>query len=83
MTGEMLIGVITLLLIITMVAAWKLTDNMVDKTTAFVLSIAIGIVFGTIGCRLIADYFGTDSSSDKSSVLYQHSTEGGEHGDVL
>lgn len=79
MTGEMLIGVITLLLIITMVAAWKLTDNMVDKTTAFILSICIGVVVGTIGCRLIANYFG----NDKPPVLYQHSTEGGEHGDVL
>lgn len=77
MTGEMLIGVITLLLIITMVAAWKLTDNMVDKTTAFVLAIAFGVVGGTIGCRLIADYFGKDLGSNNPPALYKHSTDGG------
>jgi len=81
MTGEMLIGVITLLLITTMVVAWKLTDNIVDKTTAFVLAIAIGIIGGTIGCRLIADYFG----NPKSPALYKHSTETGdkEDGSIL
>jgi len=78
MTGGMLIGVITLLLITAMVAAWKLTDNMVDKTTAFVLAIAIGIIGGTIGCRLIADYLG----NPKPSVLYQHSMET-EDGSIL
>lgn len=78
MTGEMLIGVITLLLIITMVAAWKLTDNIVDKTTAFVLAIAMGVVTGTIGCRLIADYLG----NPKSPALYKHSTET-EDGSIL
>lgn len=83
MTGTTLILVITLLLITTMVAAWKLTDNMVDKTTAFVLSIAIGVVGGTIGCKMIANYFGKEYGNDKPPVLYQHSTEGGEHGDVL
>ena len=77
MTGEMLIGVITLLLITTMVAAWKLTDNMVDKTTAFVLAIAIGVVGGTIGCRLIANYFGKGLDSNNPPVLYEHSTDGG------
>lgn len=81
MTGGILIGVITLLLITTMVAAWKLTDSIVDKTTAFVLAIAIGIVFGTIGCRLIADYFG----NGESPVLYKHSADvrGKVDGDVL
>lgn len=79
MTGTTLILVITLLLITTMVAAWKLTDNMVDKTTAFILSICIGVVCGTIGSRLLINYFG----NDKPPVLYQHSTEGGEHGDIL
>ena len=44
MTGEILIGVITLLLITTMVAAWKLTDNIVDKTTAFVLAISLILI---------------------------------------
>ena len=77
MTGEMLIGVITLLLITTMVAAWKLTENIVDKTTAFVLAIAFGVVGGTIGCRLIADYFGKDLGSNNPPALYKHSTDGG------
>jgi hypothetical protein len=77
MTGEMLIGVITLLLITTMLAAWKLTDDIVDKTTAFVLAIAIGIIGGTIGCRLIADYFGKGLDSNNPPVLYEHSTDGG------
>lgn len=82
MTGGMLIGVITLLLITAMVAAWKLTDNMVDKTTAFVLAIAIGIIGGTIGCRLIADYFGKGLGSDNPPALYKHSTETGD-GSIL
>lgn len=78
MTGTTLIAVITLLLITTMVAAWKLTDNVVDKTTAFVLAICIGVVGGTIGGRLLANYFG----DKQQSVLYKHSTEKRD-GDVL
>lgn len=78
MTGGILIGVITLLMITTMVAAWKLTDNMVDKTTAFVLAICIGVVSGTVGGRLLANYFG----DKQQSVLYKHSTEKGD-GDIL
>ncbi len=77
MTGTTLILVITLLLITTMLAAWKLTDNIVDKTTAFVLAIAIGVVGGTIGCRLIANYFGKGLDSNNPPVLYEHSTDGG------
>jgi len=77
MTGTTLIVVVTMLLVLTMVAAWKLTDNIVDKTTAFVLAIAIGIIGGTIGCRMVADYFGKGLDSNNPPVLYEHSTDGG------
>ena len=84
MTGTTLIVVVTMLLVLTMVAAWKLTDNIVDKTTAFVLAIAIGIIGGTIGCRMVADYFGKGLDSNNPPALYKHSTDGGGgDGDVL